>query len=176
MPLEFEFVLFGCFIAVVTDIRSRKIPNAVPAALALVALGFAAVHGPIAVLIAVLLMVAMLALGTLAFSRGWLGGGDVKLLAAVAGCLGAADAVPFLVYTAIGGGVIGACIALANRRLPDVVRSAFGILRPIALGGPAALAPPPPHPLKMPYALAIGSGVTLVALSHSVAPFLRLPL
>ena len=174
MPLQLDFALFACLIAAVTDVRTRRIPNVVPALVAAVGLGFAVPHGIVAVLIAFALMLGTMVVGTLAFGQGWLGGGDVKLLAAVAGCLGAADAVPFLIYTAVCGGLIGGGFALAHRRVPAVLRSAAGIFRPFAIAGTVAIAPE--RPIMMPYALAIAGGVIIVALSHSIAPFLRLPL
>lgn len=174
MPLELSIALCACAIAAVYDVRTRKIPNALPLALALAGLGFALSHGFASVLTAVGLMLGTLVLGTFAFARGWLGGGDVKLAAAVTGTLGLSDAAPFLIYTAIGGGALGACFALAHRRGASVVRSALGSLRPFAFAGTVAIAPE--RPIKMPYALAIAVGVIAVALSHSIAPFLRLPL
>ena len=174
MQLELSIALFACILAAISDVRTRKIPNVIPLAVALVTLGFAVPHGAATVLIAVALTVMTMLAGTLAFARGWLGGGDVKLLAAVTGCLGLADALPFLMYTAISGGLIAICIALATRRFPSVVRSALVILRPLAFEGTVAIAPA--RPIMMPYALAIAGGVIVVALSHSIAPFLRLPL
>ncbi len=174
MPLQLDFAMLACFAAAATDVRTRKIPNVIPAAVALVALGFAVPHGTLAVFIVLALIVATMIVGTLAFAQGWLGGGDVKLLAAVNGCLGFADAVPFLLYTAICGGLLGLCFAAGRRSVPSLLRSVGGILRPFVQGGAAAIAPE--RPIKMPYALAIACGAIAVALSHSIAPFLRLPL
>ncbi len=174
MPLQLDLAVCACLAAAATDLRTRKIPNAIPLVVALAALGFAAAGGWVAVLVALGLMAATLVAGTLAFAQGWLGGGDVKLLAAVDGCLGLGDALPFLIYTALCGGLIGLCYAAGRRRLPGVLRSVGGVLRPFAVGGTVAIAPE--RPITMPYALAIACGVIAIALSHSVAPFLRLPL
>ncbi len=174
MSLELSIVLCACVVAAFCDVRTRKIPNALPLVVALAGLGFALSHGPVAGLTSLALIAATLVLGTFAFARGWLGGGDVKLAAAVTGCLGLADAAPFLIYTAIGGGILGACFALASRRAGSVFRSAIDIVRPFAYRGTVAI--PPERPITMPYALAIAAGVITVALSHSIAPFLRLTL
>jgi prepilin peptidase CpaA len=174
MQLELSIALFACVIAAISDVRTRRIPNAVPLAVALVGLGFALPHGIATTLTAIALTLMTMVVGTLAFARGWLGGGDVKLLATVTGCLGLADAVPFMMYTAISGGLLAVCFALASGRLPSVARSALRILRPCAFRG--AIATVTERPIMMPYALAIASGVIVVALSHSIAPFLRLPL
>jgi prepilin peptidase CpaA len=174
MQLELSIALFACILAAISDVRTRRIPNVIPLAVVLATLGFALPHGAVTVLTAIALTVMTMLVGTLAFARGWLGGGDVKLLAAVTGCLGLADALPFLMYTAISGGLIALCLALLTRRLPSVVRSTLNIVRPLAFDGTVAIAPA--RPIMMPYALAIASGVIVVALSHSIAPFLRLPL
>ena len=100
MTLAIWLVLGTCAIAVATDLRFRRIPNALTAALAIAALGLHAASGLAAFGIALATLVAVLFIGLVAFSFGWLGGGDVKLLAAGAAALGFPDAVPFLVYTA----------------------------------------------------------------------------
>ena len=174
MTLELSIALCACVVAAFCDVRTRKIPNALPFVVALTGLGFALSHGVLTGLTTLALMVVTLVVGTFAFARGWLGGGDVKLAAAVTACLGLADAAPFLIYTAIGGGILGGCFALASRRGSSVFRSTLGLLRPFAYQGTVAIAPE--RPITMPYALAIALGVIAVALSHSIAPFLRLPL
>lgn len=106
LSLAIWFVLIACAIAVVTDLRSGRVPNALTAALAIAALGVHAVQGPASLAIACATLVGVLLLGFVAFSFGWLGGGDVKLLAAGGAALSLPDAVPFLVYTALGGGLL----------------------------------------------------------------------
>ena len=59
-------------------------------------------------------------------------------------------------------------------RLPSTFRSVGNLLRPLAIEGTVAIAPA--RPIVMPYALAIAGGIAMVALSNSIAPFLRLPL
>jgi prepilin peptidase CpaA len=168
------FVLVACAVAAVTDLRTRRIPNAVTLALTLVALMLHGLEGWASFGIAFATLAAVLVLGTLAFSMGWLGGGDVKLLAAGAAAFGWPDAVPFLVYTAIGGGVLAVVVALATGRLRSVLASVAQIVRPLAYTGTEAV--PPRDPIMLPYALAIAFGAGAVLLSHTVAPFLRLPI
>jgi prepilin peptidase CpaA len=168
-------VLGACAIAVATDLRSRRIPNWLTAALAVAALGFHAASGGIAGLgIAVATLLAVLFIGFVAFSFKWLGGGDVKLLAAGAAALGFPDAVPFLVYTAVGGGLLAIVFALATGRFMTVMKSVTLLLRPFAYKGTTPVAPV--NPIMLPYACAIAFGAVAVALSHTAAPFLRLPL
>ncbi|MGP6157049.1 MAG: prepilin peptidase [Vulcanimicrobiaceae bacterium] len=174
MTLAIWVVLAACAVAVATDVSMRRIPNLLNAALALAAVALAAMHGPLAVASAIGTFVAVLLLGFVAFSFGWLGGGDVKLLAAGAAVLGFPDAIPFLVYTAIGGGVLALVFALATGRLVPVLRAVALVLRPFAFKGTVAVAPT--SPMTLPYACAIALGAVAVALSHTAAPFLRLSL
>jgi prepilin peptidase CpaA len=167
-------VLAACAVAVATDVSSRRIPNALTLALAAAALGLHAMQGWASFGASLAALVAVMLLGFAAFSMGWLGGGDVKLAAAAAAAFGFPDAVPFLLYTAIGGGLLALVVALVTGRASTVIRSVALILRPFAYKGTIAVAPT--KPIMLPYAVAIAAGATAVALSHTAAPFLRLPL
>ncbi|GAC1304902.1 MAG: hypothetical protein NVS2B3_05240 [Vulcanimicrobiaceae bacterium] len=167
-------VLGACVIAVATDVTTRRIPNVLTAALAVAALALHAIGGLASFGIACATLVGVLIVGFVAFSFGWLGGGDVKLLAAGAAALGFPDAIPFLIYTALAGGIFALVFAIALGRLGSVVASLALVLRPFAYKGTVAVAPR--KPITLPYAVAIASGAAAVALSHSAAPFLRLPL
>ena len=174
MTLAIWFVLGACAIAVATDVVTRRIPNLLTAALIVAALGLHALAGWSSFGIACATLVGVLLLGFIAFSCGWLGGGDVKLLAGGAAALGFPDAIPFLIYTALAGGVLAIVVAIALGRLGNVITSLGLVLRPFAYKGTVAVAPR--QPIRLPYAVAIASGATAVALSHSVVPLLRLPL
>lgn len=66
----------------------------------------------------------VLLMGFLAFARGLIGAGDVKLAAATALWFGPAWTLPYLLYTAIGGGLLAALVlALRQGRLPEMVPS-----------------------------------------------------
>jgi prepilin peptidase CpaA len=91
--------------AAAEDVRARTIPNHLTAALVLlypahVLAGPTAADWPAAILLALL----VIALGMVPFARGWMGGGDVKLLAAAMLWAGPAAALPFLIVTAVAGG------------------------------------------------------------------------
>src|SRR5579875_269876 len=93
--------------AAASDLRTRRIPNALCAALAAAGLAVAAVErGPGGVAVAAAMIACVLLVGTIAFSRGWFGGGDVKLIAAGCSGLVPAHAADFLLYTALCGGVL----------------------------------------------------------------------
>lgn len=95
-----------------------------------------------------LLFAAVLAVGTFAFGRGWMGGGDIKLLAAASLWFNLSDGWKLLVAIAIAGG-IEAILILIARRLPwsQGIRDRALLLR---RGGP------------IPYGIAIALGVALM--------------
>jgi len=167
-------VLAACAVAAVTDMRMRRIPNRLTAALAAVVFFMRATQGIQSLALAVAVGVGVLALGTVAFSFGWLGGGDVKLTAAVAASYSFPDALVFLIYASIAGGVFAALYAAATGRLGTVIRNLGGVLRPLAYEGTVAVLPP--ARIAFPYATAIAAGALLVSLSHTLMPFLRLQL
>jgi prepilin peptidase CpaA len=92
-----------------------------------------------------LLFAAVLAVGTFAFGRGWMGGGDIKLLAASSLWFNLSDGWRLLVAIAIAGG-IETLLIMVLRRLPwpDGLRAKVLLLR---RGGP------------IPYGIAIALGV-----------------
>lgn len=91
------------------------------------------------------------ALGTAAFAVGALGGGDVKLLAAVSLFVGPARLFDFLAITAVAGGLIALAI-LAGAPIGRPVAAGGGSLRARLHGG-------------MPYGPAISAGGLWVAAS-----------
>src|SRR3954469_13172150 len=108
----------GLAVAVVTDWRSREIPNWLNAAIALGALPFwyatgealwpgAALHLAVAA--------AVFAAFALAFVIGQMGGGDVKLLGALALWLPWPAVVQLLVIMSIAGGVLTLAMVVPHR-------------------------------------------------------------
>lgn len=97
-------------IGAIIDVRKFIIPNWVNAGL----LGLGLVYGvctsfssePFAWVPHIAMLALFFAIGTLIFSFGIMGGGDVKLLAVVAFWSGIEHAPGFLVYTAIAGGLL----------------------------------------------------------------------
>jgi len=96
----------------------------------------------------ILLFAAVLAVGTFMFGRGWMGGGDIKLLAASSLWFNLSDGGRLLGAIAIAGG-IEALLIIIVRRLPwpDWARSKSLLLR---RRGP------------IPYGIAIAFGVVLM--------------
>src|SRR4051794_32575221 len=88
--------------AAIHDVAARTIPNAVPAALVCDGLGMTLMAGHLlwSLLTATVVFIAAL----LCWRRGWLGGGDVKLLGAAAFVVSPAAVPAFIASVAIGGG------------------------------------------------------------------------
>jgi prepilin peptidase CpaA len=108
--------------AAASDVRARRIPNALSGALAVAGVVVAgATRGLPGAGVALATLAILLAAGTVAFSRGWFGGGDIKLLAA--GCCGLtpALAVDFLVYTALCGGLLSLYALATSQRMVTVL-------------------------------------------------------
>lgn len=143
--------------ASVTDLRSRRIDNRVPAGLlALWPLHLATASDTPAVLPSVAVGLTVLAAGIVLWRRHLLGGGDVKLLAALAVWAGPAEALGLLLITALAGGVL-ALAWLWYRRIGWAVlaplRAAMGAAPFSRLATPTAVSD-----RGLPYGIAIATG------------------
>jgi prepilin peptidase CpaA len=155
-------LLVATLAAAVTDIRARRIPNVLTAATAVLAV---AVHLPDGVgpeLAAIATMIAAFVLGSFAYSAGWFGGGDVKLIAACCGVAGFPAAFPLVLDILVAGGVLALVAAAANGRLVALVRSTVSV----ATHGAAT------ERTTLPYGVAIAAGSVVYAVS-TLAPSLR---
>lgn len=97
--------------AAISDFRHLIIPNRLVGGLCvlwLLDLETASHASPAAILAAIGCAVAVIVFGGVLFSRGWIGGGDVKLLAAATLWAGAGAFPPLLLLT----GLIGGSLAL----------------------------------------------------------------
>lgn len=105
LPIALFSVLLAT--AVYTDLREYRIPNAITFAIAALFPAQVLVPGAVAdPLGALLVAAAVLAVGTGLFAFGYLGGGDVKLLAAVSLWVGPRLMPEFLLGTGLAGGVL----------------------------------------------------------------------
>jgi len=118
----------------VQDLRSMTIANGISLAVAglfVVWAGGALAAGrlfPTDLAFSVGCAVVVFAAGAAAFAAGALGGGDVKLLAAVSLFAGSARVVDFLAITAIAGGLLGLAI-LAGAPIGQPAAGSLGPLR-----------------------------------------------
>ena len=130
-------------IAAVIDVRTYTISNRLNLVVALLApLFWWSVHLPLWPGVAVQLGVgaAMFVLLAIAFYAGMMGGGDVKLAAALALWFSPADAVRFLVIMSLAGGFLTVAVVAAHklRKKPGRPEIPYGVA--IAIGGLAILA------------------------------------
>ncbi len=123
-------------VAAVGDIRARTIPNMLNAAIALLAIPFwfAIGLGGHAILIQIGLACAVLLVFALCFMIGAMGGGDVKMLAALALWVPLGKMASFLVWMAIAGGILalGMLILHRLRRRSDRIEVPYGVAISVA--------------------------------------------
>lgn len=125
-------------VAAVWDIRTRTIPNALNASIALLAVPFWIASGlsfwpDVAIQIGIALAVFFLFLG--AFAIGAMGGGDVKMVAAVALWLTPYSVLTMLVIMSLAGGVL-TLVMMARHKLAKAqhqLEIPYGVA--IAVGG-----------------------------------------
>ena len=142
-------LLLLLLVAAAQDAWRLRISDWVSGAIAIGAFVALALDGPVAGLWQnFLLFAAVLAVGTFMFGRGWMGGGDIKLLAASALWFDLSNGWKLLVAIAIAGG-IEALLIIILRRLPwsDKARNKALLLQ---RRGP------------IPYGIAIALGVALM--------------
>lgn len=166
--------------AAVSDIARYRIPNAVVYAIvAAFAVGAIANFAWPATLWPVLAGVAMFLLGAVLFAFGLFGGGDVKLVAAMALWTGFADLPRFLLIMGAAGGLLGFVFLLKRRRQQPAVASPSPSDVPAAIGAPSdstssdAHTPAPKNPNRIPYGVAIaiaGFDFFLVSPHSPLAP------
>ncbi len=108
----------GLVAATIIDLRSRRIPNPLTAAMAAagIALAAAGMSG-VSPLASVAGLIAGLALMLPGHLLGATGAGDVKLMAAAGSLLGVQLVVHAFLFTAIAGGILALAVALRRKRL-----------------------------------------------------------
>jgi prepilin peptidase CpaA len=109
-------------VAAVSDLATRTIPDQVCIALALLGLVVRLWAGITAVAVSVAVAIGLFTLLALAHARGALGGGDVKLAAAMAVGLAPLQTYRFVVATVLVGGMLS-LLHLLLRHAPPPARS-----------------------------------------------------
>jgi prepilin peptidase CpaA len=159
-----HLTILGAFLAVAAaaDVVWRRIPNALVAPLAVAGVAAQWISaGPFSAGRGVLAGLAVVAVFLFPWSRGMIGGGDVKLAAAVAVWLGPERLVPFLLYAGAAALPVALATRLSHRlALRRIARSGAG-----AAGGVAGDLAVPAE--TVPLAVAIGLGA-LAALRWSL--------
>jgi prepilin peptidase CpaA len=127
-------------VAALWDIRKRRIPNVLSAAVVLSGLVTALIgEGGWAALSALAALVVTIGVGWIPWLRGWIGGGDIKLAGAAAVWVGLRLLHEYLLATALVGAVVaGICYFLSTRQarremLTNLKMAAAGVMPEPAL-------------------------------------------
>ncbi|MGH7661579.1 MAG: A24 family peptidase [Vulcanimicrobiaceae bacterium] len=102
--------------AAIIDLRCRRIPNLLTGALAFAGIALQLQHGVLQAVFAVVAMLVVFALGSSIFSAGWLGGGDIKLIAACCAVVGSSDSLLLVLEILIAGGIVSLAALLLHRK------------------------------------------------------------
>ena len=153
------------FSGAICDFRSRRIPNWLTGSSVLLGLVLHLVLGGWHS-VANALLAGLVAGGAFLFFylAGGMGGGDVKLIAAVGCCAGLSHVTGILIATAIAGGIFALALALVAGRLKQTL---LNVAQLLFHHGSAGLQPHPdlnvqnPRTLRLPYGVAIGAGAAM---------------
>ncbi len=139
--------------AAAMDLLTMKIPNRISAVMVLAFFPLALLAGLGAwdILYHVAAGLGVLVLGVLLFIPGWFGGGDAKLMAAIALWIGPEYLFPYFFYAALTGGVIA--MAFSSARSVPLPRVLLGEAWALRLHRRDA---------GIPYGLALAAGALLV--------------
>ena len=153
--------LTGC----VTDLRMRRVPNALTFGAAAAALLFHLADGGWSGLgWSAAGWLTGLALFLPFFALSGIGGGDVKLLAALGAWLGPGATVWLALYAAIAGGVLAILVSSATGYLREAFRNVWGLLmfwRVVGFRPHPGLTLDSAASPRLPYALPIAAGLVL---------------
>jgi prepilin peptidase CpaA len=115
--------------AAAIDLRTRRVPNVLTASIALVGLGIAAAGlGRVGLWLSCAGCLVGLGVMLPGYLIGAMGGGDVKLLAAVGTLLGPGATLRAFVASAIAGGLIAVVVAWRRGRLGATVAGATALV------------------------------------------------
>lgn len=170
LSLQQALALLIAALACVSDLRTRRLPNALTfgGAAAGLAYGLYA-GGPGGLLDALGGWAAGLAVFLPFFILGGLGAGDVKLMACLGSWLGVTDTVWVALYAAVAGGVMALLVAASTGYLRAAVDNVYLLLSHFRVVGVR------PHPEltlergkgpRLPYALPITAGMLLALWLH----------
>ena len=153
----------GSLVATIVDLRTRKIPNQLTAAMAVCGIALAATGlSAVTVWGSLIGLVIGLALMMPGHVFGATGAGDVKLMAAIGAIVGPAMVFSAFFFTAIAGGVLAVVVAVRRRRLAATLTGT----RDLMAGSPDARQElhAAPAVRRFAYGPAIAAGSVLAAL------------
>jgi prepilin peptidase CpaA len=154
-------------LAALDDVRHRRIPNHLTVPALAIAFATHAVFGGREGLLDSLTGMAI-AGGVLlpGWLMGWMGAGDVKLVAAVGAWLGLPGAVFAVLGSLIAGGIVSVVIAVRQGALKRTLHTAMSLgLWSLARAGRSAVAPPLTTGIRFPFAVAVLAGSTFALMA-----------
>jgi prepilin peptidase CpaA len=154
----------GCgMVSALIDMRTRRVPNPLTLAIAVAGLALAATRwSGLTVATAALGLAVGVLLMLPPYVFGAMGGGDLKLFAALGTFLGPRPTVQAFLYTLLAGGVLATVVALQRRRLRETVANAAVLVR--TAGANASAIEHPASNNRFAYAPAIAFGTLVAAL------------
>lgn len=158
---------------VATDLRFRRIPNAItgPAMVCGTALN-SLLHGADGLVSAAGGLALALVILTPPFALGGIGGGDVKMMGAAGTFLGPVLLAAALVAGLVLGGVVAAAVAARRGRLREVLRRTWSMVASaVAMRSTGPLRPSPALSgrILLPYSVPLALG-TVVAVGWTMLP------
>jgi prepilin peptidase CpaA len=156
-------LILGLAAAVVTDMRSRRIPNWLTGAIGGAGFGIAFGGGAVTPAQAALGMLAGLLLMMPGHLIGATGAGDVKLMAAIGAVVGPGLVLRAFLYTAVAGGIFALAVAARRGLLAETL---YGTQRLVTAPLAARVTiESPSRANRFPYgpAIAVGTFVALLA-------------
>ena len=162
--VPFLALSLGLAAAVVTDVRTRRIPNWLTGAIAGAGFGLAFGGGGVTPWQAALGLLLGLALMLPGHVIGATGAGDVKLMAAIGAFLGPGLVFRAFLYSALAGGVLALAVALHRGLLADTLIGATQLVTSPTASRDAIVAPARGN--RFPYGPAIAAGTLITLLVH----------
>ena len=160
-------MLLVVLVSAVIDARTRRIPNLLTLPAILAGLTLWLLTGPMRAFLAALVSVVLvLALGFCLFAVGILGGGDGKLLAAVAGLMGPHFLGEALLWTALLGGVVAIGLLAWKRALIPFLRRLFQAGYQLVVWHIPAEGVIEGEGHRIPYAIIVAGGVVLALVAQ----------
>ena len=127
-------------VAAVCDVRTGRIPNALTFGAAAAGFMFSAIHaGPSGLSTSLLGCVVGLGLFLPFFMLRGMGGGDVKLLAAIGAWLGPIGALQAALWASLAGGVLAVVVSISSGYLFDALRNLLAMVAVWRTVGPSPI-------------------------------------
>jgi prepilin peptidase CpaA len=147
IALALALCALACVVAAAAfDLASFEIPDSLSIALVITAIGYGLAVPDFGWISHIAAPLIVFGIGLFIFSRGWLGGGDVKLMSGIAAWTGLEGLLPQLVVTSVAGGVLVLVLMGIRRGLATAGMEPDGMHKLFRSDGP------------IPYAVAIAAG------------------